>query len=200
VHPNQEGLVPFRLKELPTPHLNGSTFRRLDGIRDSPERQPRGHRWCKVIRLEGGGRCLKTMQLEPGLGPMDPRHKRILVVDDEQPIRDILSKMLTWTGFEVDVAGTGREGLHLFRKMPFDLVITDLEMPGMNGWVLTSEIKKNSPQTPVLVVTGSHSEDLAEKKAEVFADGVIFKPFRWVELNKALQKLLSKGYRKGRRK
>jgi DNA-binding response OmpR family regulator len=131
---------------------------------------------------------------------MESRHKRILVVDDEQPIRDILSKMLTWTGFEVDVACTGNEGLNLFRKMPFDLVITDLEMPGMNGWVLTSQIKKESPHTPVLVVTGSDREDLEEKQAEVFADGVIFKPFRWVELNKALQKLLSKRYQQGRRK
>ena len=91
---------------------------------------------------------------------MESKHKRILVVDDEQAIREILSKMLTWTGFEVEVACTGYEGLDLFRKLPFDLVITDLEMPEMNGWILTSHIKKQSPDTPVLLVTGSNREDL----------------------------------------
>ena len=104
---------------------------------------------------------------------------------------------MTWTGFEVDVACTGYEGLDLFRKFPFDLVITDLEMPGMNGWSLASHIKKESPDTPVLMVTGS-DEDLEEKQGEVAADWVMLKPFRWSELNTALRALLSKRYRPGK--
>ena len=95
---------------------------------------------------------------------MASRLKRILVVDDEQLIRDIVSKMLTGSGFEVTVADTAYEGLDLFHKKEFDLVITDLEMPGMNGWSLASQIKEEAPEIPVVLITGSIRDDIEEKK------------------------------------
>jgi CheY-like chemotaxis protein len=122
---------------------------------------------------------------------MESRLKRILVVDDEQPIRDILSKMLSVIGFEVVVAGTGDEGLDLFQDGPFDLVITDLEMPGMDGWTLTSRIKGDSPDTPVLVITGSSKVHVMREMKEPSANSVMIKPFRLAELKRTVQRLLS---------
>lgn len=122
---------------------------------------------------------------------MESKLKRILVVDDEQSIRDILSKMLSVIGFEVVVAGTGDEGLELFHDGPFDLVITDLEMPGMDGWTLTSRIKGDSPDTPVLIITGSSKVHVVREMKEPSANSVMIKPFRLAELKKTVQRLLS---------
>jgi len=74
---------------------------------------------------------------------------RILIVDDAKTIRNILSKMLSFMGFEVAVASSGNEGLNLFLKNSFDLVLTDLQMPGIDGWTLAFNIKEESPNTPV---------------------------------------------------
>ena len=122
---------------------------------------------------------------------MESKLKRILVVDDEQSIRDILSKMLSIIGFEVVVAGTGDEGLGLFQDEPFDLVITDLEMPGMDGWTLTSRIKGDSPDTPVLIITGSSKVHVVRGMKEPSANYVMIKPFRLAELKRTVQRLLS---------
>jgi CheY-like chemotaxis protein len=122
---------------------------------------------------------------------MESKLKRILVVDDEQSIRDILSKMLSVIGFEVVVAGTGDEGLDLFQDGPFDLVITDLEMPGMDGWTLTSRIKGDSPDTPVLIITGSSKVHVVREMKEPSANSVMIKPFRLAELKRTVQRLLS---------
>ena len=122
---------------------------------------------------------------------MESKLKRILVVDDEQSIREILSKMLSVIGFEVVVAGTGDEGLGLFQDGPFDLVITDLEMPGMDGWTLISRIKGDSPDTPVLIMTGSSQVHVAGQMKEQSANSVMTKPFRLTELKRTVQRLLS---------
>ena len=91
---------------------------------------------------------------------------KILVVDDEKSIRDCLSDMLSFMGFEVAVAGSGNEGLNLFLKNSFDLVPTDLEMPGLDGRTLALRIKDKSPHTPVVLMTGSEEGTVMERLKE----------------------------------
>ena len=82
------------------------------------------------------------------------RALRILVVDDEAPVRDTLAAVLMADGHEVDLAIDGADGLKHFRAGQFDVVITDKAMPGMNGDQMAAAIKSISPQTPIILLTG----------------------------------------------
>ena len=77
------------------------------------------------------------------------RSRRILVVDDNRDIRNALSHMLRFMGFEVALAGNGIEALAAFVESSFDLVVTDLQMPAMDGSKLAQLVKERSPRTPV---------------------------------------------------
>jgi CheY-like chemotaxis protein len=80
-------------------------------------------------------------------------------------------------GFEVAFAANGVEALCLFLKNSFDLVLTDLEMPIMDGWSLTHCIKERSPNTPVVLMAGADRETVLKKVKRAPFDSVIFKPF-----------------------
>lgn len=118
---------------------------------------------------------------------------RILIVDDEKAIRDILSEILSVMGFEVVVASSGNEGLHLFLKDSFDLVLTDLEMPGIDGWTLALYIKEKSPKTPIVLVTGEDKGGIMEKLEGSCVDSVMFKPFRLEDIQETVQNMLHTG-------
>jgi CheY-like chemotaxis protein len=121
---------------------------------------------------------------------MEKRNKRILVVDDERNIRDILSRMLSILGFEVAVAGTGNDALNIFLNNSIALVLTDLHMPGMDGWTLASHIKEQSPNTPIVVMTGSERGPVIEKLKESRVDSVVFKPFTLRSIKKNVRDIL----------
>jgi len=115
---------------------------------------------------------------------------KILVVDDSKAIRDLLSNMLSLMGFHVAVASNGNEGLHLFLTNSFGLVLTDLQMPGMDGWTLALHVKDKSPDTPVVLVTGEEKKAIMEKLKGSCADSVLFKPFRLEDIQEMVQKML----------
>ena len=79
----------------------------------------------------------------------------ILVVDDNNVFRMVVSKMLSRLGYEVSSADSSENGLNLFLKNKFDVVLSDYEMPGMDGVALACNIKKTSPRTPVVIMTGA---------------------------------------------
>ena len=115
---------------------------------------------------------------------------RILVVDDEKNIRDILSKALSYMGFEVSVASSGNEGLNLFLRNSFDLVLTDLQMPGLDGWTLALHIKDKSPNTQVVLITGSEKKAVMDKLEGSCVDSVMFKPFTLEEIQETVKIML----------
>ena len=78
---------------------------------------------------------------------------KILVVDDEEGARDLFSTILTDEGYEVTLANEGEEALALFKNTPFNLVITDIKMPVMDGLQLLQEIRKIGSKTDVIMVT-----------------------------------------------
>jgi DNA-binding NtrC family response regulator len=109
--------------------------------------------------------------------------ERILLVDDEKDIRDIVSMLLTDIGYEVVSAGDGKKGLGLFLDSPFNLVITDLDMPEVDGLTLASSIKERSPGTPVILITGNGFE---AGQGGPF-DFVMHKPFSLADLKQTTQ-------------
>jgi CheY-like chemotaxis protein len=112
---------------------------------------------------------------------------RILVAEDNKDIKDMVSRFLEYIGFEVALAGNGLEALSLFLNASFDLVLTDLDMPDMDGWGLTSCIKKRSPDTPVVLMTGEDRETVLRNVERCPVDSVIFKPFALEDLQRTVQ-------------
>lgn len=102
---------------------------------------------------------------------------RILVVDDHRDVREATAVFLRDMGYEVSTAASADEALILFRKSPFGLVLTDLNMPGMDGWSLADRIKKES-SVPIVLITGSDRRSVEERFGKSSIDSVLFKPFR----------------------
>ena len=83
---------------------------------------------------------------------------RVLVVDDETSIRDLLSKTLALAEYDVDLAPDGRSALERLRIIPYDLLITDLRMPGVDGLTVIKEARRLKTDIPVIIITGFSTE------------------------------------------
>ncbi|MCZ6717865.1 MAG: diguanylate cyclase, partial [Gammaproteobacteria bacterium] len=108
--------------------------------------------------------------------------KRVLVVDDEESIRDMLTEVLVAEKYEVVQAPSGEEALDLFRDNPFPLVITDIRMGGMNGFELLGEIKQLAAETHVVIMTSHASMDSAITALKSDAYDYIIKPLEDLRL------------------
>jgi CheY-like chemotaxis protein len=121
---------------------------------------------------------------------MNAGSQKILVVDDDYTIRDIVSTMLGLLGYEVLSADSGEQGLALFIKNKFDLVITDFNMSGMDGINLAYYIKEKSPSTPVVLMTGNGKDVSLSRIRDTAVDQALFKPFTLAEMDITVQGLL----------
>jgi DNA-binding NtrC family response regulator len=117
---------------------------------------------------------------------------KILIVDDEPTVRDALSDILTFLGYQVVTAGTGGDALRTFLDDSISLVLTDMDMPEMDGLTLAVHIKDKSPNTPVVIMTGFHREAVTEKLEGRYVDSIILKPFRLEEIENTLRTTLNK--------
>jgi DNA-binding NtrC family response regulator len=102
---------------------------------------------------------------------------KILVVDDEDIVRTSCSRTLVPEGYEVRLAKNGVEGLQMAAGERFDLVLTDLKMPDMDGIEVLRIIKEKWPETLVIIVTGYQTVDTAVKAIKLGANNYIEKPF-----------------------
>jgi two-component system capsular synthesis sensor histidine kinase RcsC len=100
--------------------------------------------------------------------------------------------MISFIGFEVDVAENGDQALNSLVESKFDLVLTDLNMPGMDGFTLACHIKEISPETPVILVTGDEHELILKKKENSSVDSILFKPVNLQDIQKIFQNMLDK--------
>lgn len=107
--------------------------------------------------------------------------QRILVVDDEVPIQELIKFNLEQAGFEVKVAGDGNEALERFESDKPDLVVLDLMLPGKDGWDVCKAIRRNS-NTPIIMLTAKETELERVLGLELGADDYITKPFSPLEL------------------
>jgi signal transduction histidine kinase len=118
--------------------------------------------------------------------------KKILLVDDEKDIRDVLNLTLTDMGYEVFEAEDGDEALRVFRNAWPPIVLTDIKMPNMDGIELLQNIKHENPEAEVLMITGHGDMDLAVKSLKYEATDFITKPINVHVLEIALQRVRDK--------
>ena len=116
---------------------------------------------------------------------------KILVVDDEEGARELFSTILADEGYEVTLANNGEEALALFKNTPFNLVITDMKMPVMDGLQLLQEIRKIDSKTNVIMVTAYGEVESYLKAMRLGAAEYINKPIRIKELKRIVHKVLT---------
>lgn len=116
----------------------------------------------------------------------------VLIVDDEQSLREMLEILLTREGYHVETAGSGPEALDLFEKTPFSVVLTDIRMHPMDGLTLLKEIKARRPQTEVIMISAYANQETAMEAMNEGAYDFFPKPFNNQELKQVLKDALSK--------
>ena len=107
---------------------------------------------------------------------------RILLVEDEAPLRETLAARLKREGFAVDVAGDGEEGLYLGKEMPVDIAVIDLGLPKMSGMDLVTALRKEGRKFPILILTARSSWQDKVEGLKTGADDYLVKPFHVEEL------------------
>jgi two-component system, response regulator, stage 0 sporulation protein F len=116
--------------------------------------------------------------------------KRILVVDDEENARIALSKILTREGYDVASAGNGYEALNYLRGKDVELIITDMNMPEMNGMAFLRELNHSHPASNVIMITAYGEVESYIEAMNLGAFEYINKPVKFEELNKIICKIL----------
>jgi excisionase family DNA binding protein len=143
--------------------------------------------WLDSQRPRGGARA--AVAAAPARPAANTR-PRVLVVDDEASIRDLLAKTLALAEYDVDVAADGRSALERMRMYPYDLLIADLRMPGMDGLTVIREAKRYKSDLPVLIITGYSTESSAIEAVNLGVAGYLTKPFRVPQVLAAAAKAL----------
>ena len=118
-------------------------------------------------------------------------NRSILVVDDELLIRDLLYDFLSGRGWQVQVVDSAEKAMENCTKVKYDIVLTDIKLPDMNGLELTQELKASAPNRPVLLMTGYPSVESAVQGLRLKADDYITKPFNIHSLAKRLESLVA---------
>ncbi|MEK6529783.1 MAG: ATP-binding protein, partial [candidate division NC10 bacterium] len=127
---------------------------------------------------------VSTVEAEPpapaALEPVAPL--RCLVVDDEQPVLEVLGDVLAAGGHSAVLVADGAEAIRRFKAEPFDIVFTDLAMPGVNGWQVARAVKDQAPSVPVLLVTGWGVELSPDELRGKGIDAVLSKPVQFEDI------------------
>jgi excisionase family DNA binding protein len=135
--------------------------------------------WLDSQRPGAGRAALATSEAGASSAPRPAgARRRILVVDDESIIRDLLTKMLALEDYDVDTASDGRSALERLRLYPYDLLIADLNMPDIDGLGVIREAKRLKADMPVIIITGHSTETAAIEAVNLGVAGYLTKPFR----------------------
>lgn len=120
---------------------------------------------------------------------MEHDKKSVLIVEDDNEVRNMLNDYLTFLGYQTDTAADGLEGLTKIKEQTYDLIITDIAMPYVSGIGIISILKKDYPDIPVIAITGYgyHAEEFAQEK---HADFIMGKPFDIQKLKEAVKRLM----------
>lgn len=118
--------------------------------------------------------------------------EKILVIDDEDVILQLFRDILTRINYEVKTATSGKEGIKLFEDERFDLIITDIKMPGISGIDIIRHVRENNNEVPIIVVTGHGTIDIAIDSLKLGSQGFILKPFTPEEIEAAIVDAMEK--------
>src|SRR3990170_5916079 len=114
----------------------------------------------------------------PAARPARTARPRVLVVDDEASIRDMLAKALGLADYDVETVADGRGAIERLRVAAYDLLVTDLRMPGIDGLTVIREARRLRADLPVIIITGYSSESAAIEAIDLGVSGYLTKPFR----------------------
>jgi DNA-binding NtrC family response regulator len=115
---------------------------------------------------------------------------KVLAIDDEQIVLDSLQRVLTEENFEVDVTLSGEKGIEMAINNPYDIVLTDIRMPKVDGLIVLRDIKRQKPALPVTIITGYGSVRSAVQAMKLGAADYIEKPFLPDELVRSVKKAI----------
>ena len=115
---------------------------------------------------------------------------RLLVIDDEAAVREVLCEFLSVLGYDVEAARDGADGLARLARERFDLVVTDLRMPLLDGWDVLESARAITPGMPVIIVTGA-AEDEDLERARAHGVRLLAKPLTLQELKAAVRDALA---------
>jgi DNA-binding NtrC family response regulator len=115
----------------------------------------------------------------------------VLVVDDEDALRTVLSNELTNEGYDVASAADGDDAVGVLQKNAFDLILLDIKMPRMNGFEVLKFVKENHPSTKVVMLTGFADLKNAIESKKLGADDFVSKPYDLVDLLTTIERVLS---------
>jgi two-component system copper resistance phosphate regulon response regulator CusR len=118
---------------------------------------------------------------------------RVLIVEDDAKTAAYLCKGLCEEGFVVDVAHSGGDGLFLARSGPFDVVVLDIMLPGMDGWEMLATLRREGFVTPVLILSARDAVGDRVRGLELGADDYLIKPFAFSELVARIRTVLRRG-------
>ena len=114
---------------------------------------------------------------------------RVLLVDDEEDVLEVIQDRLEAYGFMVTTAGTGVEALNKLRTQTFDGIFLDVKMPEMGGIEALEEIRKKDTKIPVIIITASSTQEDAIEAMNKGANDYVLKPFEWQELKTKIEKV-----------
>jgi len=113
--------------------------------------------------------------------------KKILVVDDEEAIREVIKTGLVKLGYDPECAQNGKEALEILAREKFPLILTDLRMPEIDGIELCMRIKERNPKTVIYALSGHFTEDEFYKLEKIGFDGILCKPIFFKVLKRAIE-------------
>jgi len=122
-----------------------------------------------------------------------PVAARVLVVDDEESIRDLCARVLSRAGYTVITAPSGEDAVALLTREAFALVISDIRMPGISGLEVLERAKATYPQIRVVLITGFGTPQMLTRAQQSGADRILTKPFNPMELLAAVREILPSG-------
>lgn len=133
----------------------------------------------------------KEAREEPPQQQTDPDKAAILIIEDEADVRELLCDILTMDGHDVSVAKDGREGVETFTSRAYDMVFTDLGMPGMSGWEVATAIKNINPDAAVAIITGWDIQLDKEDREKSRVDYILNKPFTVDDITRLVREALA---------
>jgi CheY-like chemotaxis protein len=146
---------------------------------------------------EGGSRSGPSSDSAAG-GSSAPasgrRSLRLLCIDDDEQILETMQVCLGHLGHQVKVASGGKRGIEVFctailKSEPYDVVITDMSMPDINGYLVAQAIKAESPKTPIILLSGAAGTTRETEVPHAYVDAVVNKPASLKQLNELLLRL-----------